>query len=204
MEAPMSRYYLVVGETLFVGILCVVAFIMFRQHPEIPNAVHADIKLADTKAQVYLQRNAAGQYQYFIWRPGGTTEKITADQLADRLYNVGTNGGIATYLGTSSKSVLIWLGIGLLGQLLFTGRMIVQWIASERKGSSVVPPMFWWMSLIGSLLLLGYFLWRRDPIGLLGQAFGSFVYLKNILWILEGNKLTAPATAEAAEPMPQH
>jgi lipid-A-disaccharide synthase-like uncharacterized protein len=40
------------------------------------------------------------------------------------------------------------------------------------------------MSLIGSLLLLAYFLWRRDPIGLLGQAFGSFVYLKNIVWIL--------------------
>ncbi len=199
----MSRAYLIVGEVLFVGILCVVAFVLFRQHPAIPNAVHADIKLADTKAQVYLQRDVAGKYQYFIWHPGGATEKVTADQLSDRLYNVGTNGGIATYLGTSSTSVLIWLGIGLFGQLLFTGRMVVQWIASERKGSSVVPPMFWWMSLIGSLLLLAYFLWRRDPIGLLGQAFGSFVYLKNILWILEGNKLTAPATAEAAEPMPQ-
>jgi lipid-A-disaccharide synthase-like uncharacterized protein len=61
--------------------------------------------------------------------------------------------------------------------------MVVQWLASERRGKSVVPPLFWWMSLMGSLLLLSYFLWRRDPIGLLGQAFGSFIYLKNILWI---------------------
>ncbi len=199
----MSRYYLVLGEVLFVSILCIVAFVLFRQHPNIPNAVHADIKLADTKAQVYLQRDSAGHYQYFIWRPGGSTEKITAEELSDRLYNVGANGGIASFLGTASTSVMVWLGIGLFGQLLFTGRMVVQWIASERKGSSVVPPMFWWMSLIGSLLLLAYFLWRRDPIGLLGQAFGSFVYLKNILWILEGKRLAPVDASDAAESMAQ-
>jgi lipid-A-disaccharide synthase-like uncharacterized protein len=201
MEARMSRSYLIIGEILFVGILCAVAFVLFRQHPAIPNAVHADIKLADTKAQVYLQRDAAGHYQYFIWRPGGATEKVTAEHLADLLYNTGANGGMAAFLGTASTSVMIWLGVGLFGQLLFTGRMVVQWIASERKGSSVVPPMFWWMSLVGSLLLLAYFLWRRDPIGLLGQAFGSFVYLKNILWILEGKRLAPEDAADAAEPM---
>jgi lipid-A-disaccharide synthase-like uncharacterized protein len=97
------------------------------------------------------------------------------------LYEAGkSSGGV---LGLSSGVVALWLAIGFLGQVLFTGRMVVQWIVSERKGKSVVPPLFWWMSLIGSLLLLSYFLWRRDPIGLLGQAFGSFVYLKNILWI---------------------
>ncbi|MGD0461746.1 MAG: lipid-A-disaccharide synthase N-terminal domain-containing protein [Tepidisphaeraceae bacterium] len=199
----MARSYLVLGEILFVAILCAVAFVLFRQHPAIANAVHADIKLADTKAQVYLQRDAAGRYQYFIWHPGGATDKVTAEQLSDQLYRAGASGGIAPYLGTASRSVLIWLGVGLFGQVLFTGRMVVQWIASERKGSSIVPPMFWWMSLVGSLLLLAYFLWRRDPIGLLGQAFGSFVYLRNILWILEGRQPTPVAAAEAAEPMTQ-
>jgi lipid-A-disaccharide synthase-like uncharacterized protein len=77
--------------------------------------------------------------------------------------------------------------------------MIVQYVASQRKGTSVVPPMFWWMSLVGSLLLLAYFLWRRDPIGLLGQAFGSFVYLRNIIWILEGYRVPARVTAETAQ-----
>ena len=80
--------------------------------------------------------------------------------------------------------------------------MIVQWVASEKRKKSVVPPLFWWMSLAGSLLLLSYFLWRRDPIGLLGQAFGIFVYLNN-LYLIYGKhhpeqiavtKETAPAT----------
>ncbi|HTW93584.1 MAG TPA: lipid-A-disaccharide synthase N-terminal domain-containing protein, partial [Tepidisphaeraceae bacterium] len=71
--------------------------------------------------------------------------------------------------------------------------------ASERQGKSVVPALFWWMSLVGSLLLLAYFLWRRDPIGLLGQAFGSFVYLKNILWIL-GESRQAELVMAKAQP----
>jgi len=82
--------------------------------------------------------------------------------------------------------------------VLFTGRMVVQWIASERRGKSIVPPLFWWMSLIGSLLLLSYFLWRRDPIGLLGQAFGSFIYLKNILWIRNEARQPVLAVSEGS------
>src|ERR1700690_2111455 len=124
----MSRSYWILGEILFVGILCAVAFLLFRQHPTVANAVHADIRLADAKAQVYLQRDAAGRYQYFIWHPGGATDKVTAEQLSDQLYRAGGSGGIAAYLGTSSTGVLFWLGVGLFGQVLFTGRMIVQWI----------------------------------------------------------------------------
>jgi lipid-A-disaccharide synthase-like uncharacterized protein len=197
----MSRSYLVLGEIVFVAILCGVAVVMFRQHPPFADAVRADIKLADFRSQVYLRRDADGQYQYFIQHPGGGIEKVTAESLADQLYRVGQRGGMASFFGASSTTVLLWLGIGLFGQLLFTGRMVVQWIASERKGSSIVPPMFWWMSLGGSLLLLAYFLWRRDPIGLLGQAFGSFIYLRNILWIVEGKRLSPVVAAEGTEPL---
>jgi lipid-A-disaccharide synthase-like uncharacterized protein len=199
----MSRFYLIVGEVLFVGILCVVAVALFRQHPPLGDAVRADIKLSDSRAQVYLQRGAGGNYQYFIWHPGGTTEKVSFEELTDRIYQSGKGGGMASILGASSTTVMFWLGLGLFGQLLFTGRMVVQWLASERKGTSIVPPMFWWMSLVGSLLLLAYFLWRRDPIGLLGQAFGSFVYLRNIIWILEGKRLGPVPATQAADPMPE-
>jgi lipid-A-disaccharide synthase-like uncharacterized protein len=76
--------------------------------------------------------------------------------------------------------------------------MLVQGLASERSGKSVVPPMFWWMSLVGSLMLLCYFMWRRDPIGLIGQAFGSFIYLKNILWIRNEGRVPALAQTEGS------
>jgi lipid-A-disaccharide synthase-like uncharacterized protein len=67
------------------------------------------------------------------------------------------------------------VGLGLLGQVLFTGRMLVQWLASEKQKRSVVPVAFWWMSLIGATMLLVYFTWRRDIVGVLGQATGWFI-----------------------------
>jgi lipid-A-disaccharide synthase-like uncharacterized protein len=199
----MSKLYLILGEVVFITILVVVAFVMFHQHPPLANAVHVDMKLANSQAQVYLQRDAGGGMQYFIWRPGGDLQKVSMDDLTSRLYDEGKASGMASVFGGGSATVLFWLGIGLFGQVLFTGRMVVQWIASERKGTSIVPPMFWWMSLVGSLLLLAYFMWRRDPIGLLGQAFGSFVYLRNIIWILEGKKLGPVQVTQVEDPMPE-
>ncbi|HAI14296.1 MAG TPA: hypothetical protein DCM28_21505, partial [Phycisphaerales bacterium] len=73
----------------------------------------------------------------------------------------------------------MWVAVGLLGQVLFTGRMIVQWIASEKSKRSVVPTAFWWMSLIGASMLITYFIWRKDVVGVLGQATGWFIYVRN-------------------------
>ena len=75
------------------------------------------------------------------------------------------------------------MALGLLGQLLFTGRMLVQWLHSERVGRSEVPPIFWWMSLGGAAMLLTYFLWRMDIVGVLGQSLGFVIYLRNIMLI---------------------
>ncbi|SEW27005.1 Uncharacterized N-terminal domain of lipid-A-disaccharide synthase [Aliiroseovarius sediminilitoris] len=77
----------------------------------------------------------------------------------------------------------IWLGIGFLGQALFTSRFLVQWIVSERRGESVVPLAFWWFSLAGGLTLLSYAIWRQDPVFILGQATGLVVYVRNLILI---------------------
>jgi len=77
----------------------------------------------------------------------------------------------------------IWLVIGFLGQALFGSRFLVQWIVSERRGESVVPLAFWYLSLGGAALLLAYAIWRQDPVFILGQSFGFLVYTRNLVLI---------------------
>lgn len=77
----------------------------------------------------------------------------------------------------------LWLGIGLLGQALFSARFLVQWIASEREKRSVVPLHFWYFSVGGGLTLLAYAIYRVDPVFILGQGAGLFVYARNLYFI---------------------
>ncbi|MEZ5885553.1 MAG: lipid-A-disaccharide synthase N-terminal domain-containing protein [Paracoccaceae bacterium] len=89
-----------------------------------------------------------------------------------------------------SRAELLWVFFGLFGQLMFTGRFLVQWIASEKAKRSVVPVMFWYFSLAGGVILLAYAIYRKDPVFVLGQSLGVFIYLRN-LWLIR--KAEAPA-----------
>jgi lipid-A-disaccharide synthase-like uncharacterized protein len=73
-----------------------------------------------------------------------------------------------------------WLALGFVGQVAFTGRFVAQWIASERAGRSVVPLLFWVLSIVGALILLAYALHRRDPVFVVGQGSGLLIYLRNL------------------------
>lgn len=77
----------------------------------------------------------------------------------------------------------IMLIIGFTGQALFFSRFLIQWIISEKKKQSVIPTIFWYLSLGGTILLLTYALFRKDPVFIIGQAFGFFVYIRNIILI---------------------
>jgi lipid-A-disaccharide synthase-like uncharacterized protein len=192
----MPRRNLILGEVAFMVILAAVTVWLFRSHSPSPDAVAVGIKLPDASSQVYLQRQSDGSLVYLIRNWNGNVQRVSTDQMSQRLYDLGQSSWSS--LGLSSPVVLFWLTVGFVGQLLFTGRFVVQYIASERKKKSVVPPVFWWFSLIGSLILLSYFLWRRDPIGLLGQAFGSFIYLRNILWIRNESRPSVLTVPEAS------
>jgi len=72
---------------------------------------------------------------------------------------------------------------GLVGNGIFSARFLVQWIASERRGESVIPVAFWYLSIAGSLVLCTYFAVRRDPVGTLAYVPNSLVYARNLYLI---------------------
>src|SRR2546428_13486649 len=78
----------------------------------------------------------------------------------------------------------LWLGVGFLGQAFFSARFLIQWIASERLGKSVVPRAFWYFSIGGGVTVLCYALWRRGPVFILGQGAGLVVYARNLYFAL--------------------
>jgi lipid-A-disaccharide synthase-like uncharacterized protein len=88
---------------------------------------------------------------------------------------------------------MMWLAFGFAAQAMFTARLLVQWLASEKAKDSVVPPSFWWLSMIGGTALGIYFLRRGDPVGLLGQMFGTLIYARN-LWLLANGRRPHAAT----------
>ncbi len=93
-----------------------------------------------------------------------------------------------------STTDLIWTGIGLGGQLLFSARFIYQWLISERARRSVVPEAFWYFSFAGGLTLLAYAVYKHDLVFMVGQSTGLVIYCRNISLIWnEKRQSMAPA-----------
>jgi lipid-A-disaccharide synthase-like uncharacterized protein len=90
----------------------------------------------------------------------------------------------------------IWLAVGLAGQLLFSARFLVQWVASERRQASTVPTAFWYLSVAGGLVLLAYAVYKADMVFIVGQAGGLLIYGRN-LWFLARRRRPADAAGDA-------
>ncbi len=82
----------------------------------------------------------------------------------------------------------IVLAVGIFGQLLFTMRFLVQWLASERAGRSVVPVTFWFFSIGGGFITLMYGLYKKEPVIIMGQALSLFIYARNLMLIAKQRK----------------
>ena len=102
-----------------------------------------------------------------------------------------------SHLSEQLHSIDFWLIIGFMGQALFTARFLVQWIASERVKKSIVPNLFWWFSVGGGTVLFIYALHRADPVFIVGQGAGLFIYLRNIYLIYNKPKTTASPDTQA-------
>lgn len=96
-------------------------------------------------------------------------------------------------LGTWLHHVFIeqfdgWIALGFLAQAMFTMRFVVQWLASEKAGKSVMPIAFWFFSIGGGVLLLIYAIQRKDPVFIAGQGLGLFIYVRNLMLIYGGKR----------------
>ncbi len=87
----------------------------------------------------------------------------------------------------------IWLIIGFLGQFLFSMRFLIQWLQSERMKKSIIPVAFWYFSVAGGVTLLAYAIHRRDPVFIVGQGSGLFIYARNLYFIFKEKKASQNA-----------
>jgi lipid-A-disaccharide synthase-like uncharacterized protein len=93
-----------------------------------------------------------------------------------------------------------WLTFGFTAQGMFFGRFLVQWLASERAGQSYIPLSFWWLSIAGSLMLLTYAIFHlHDPVIIVGQSTGAFIYVRNLLLIRKKRKAQEAAGNAAGD-----
>jgi lipid-A-disaccharide synthase-like uncharacterized protein len=89
--------------------------------------------------------------------------------------------------------------LGLIGNAAFSMRFLVQWLASERRGESVIPISFWYWSIGGSLIMFSYFVFRRDPVGVLAYLPNSIIYIRNLM-LIRKHKLAPTAAAPTQTP----
>lgn len=82
-----------------------------------------------------------------------------------------------------------WIILGFIGQIMFGSRFFVQWIASEKRGESIIPEIFWYLSMAGSAVLLIYAIYRHDPVFIMGQCSGLFIYVRNVMLIYKKKKV---------------
>ncbi len=172
-----------------------------RSAPEKEEATSGAIKLElkplpEGVDRVRLESDGAGGHWYVLELSRGGEERVRPEELAARVERDQRSRGFwFRLLNISSPIGFAWVAMGLLGQVLFTGRMLLQWLVSERSKKSVVPVGFWWLSLVGASMLLVYFVWRRDIVGVLGQCAGWVVYGRNLWLIHRERRLQRSAAA---------
>jgi lipid-A-disaccharide synthase-like uncharacterized protein len=170
------------------------------QFPTKPDALTQSIRIGNTRGVLEAFESPSSDYAFRIWMKDlpakpRVLSRTEAEALLGRTVveeTIRTNGNwLFRTLNITSWASVVWVGIGLIGQLAFSGRMILQWIVSEKKRQSVITESFWWFSLFGAVTLFSYFVWRADPIGILGQASGIVIYVRNIRLIYKKKRRDA-------------
>jgi lipid-A-disaccharide synthase-like uncharacterized protein len=172
--------------------------------PGTPGAHRYKFQLGPLKGDVEYAAAQGDRPYRVILRDGRPGEWVSGAEL-DRVVPGATlelahssTNPVFRLLNVTSWGSLAWVALGLAGQMAFFGRMAVQWVVSERRRESVVPPIFWYLSLAGGVMLFAYFVWRQDPVGVLGQTSGVVIYGRNIRLLYKQRRREARKAAKAA------
>jgi lipid-A-disaccharide synthase-like uncharacterized protein len=160
--------------------------------PSDPSALTQDVRIGNTRGLLEAFRPAgAADFQFRLWIVGGPSKdkiKVMDRAAAEERFGSAlvqetittTHNQVFRWLNITSWMSVVWVGIGFIGQLAFSGRMVIQWLTSEKHRRSVITESFWWFSLFGGVTLFSYFIWRQDPVAIMGQASGIVIYIRNI------------------------
>lgn len=179
--------------------------------PTRPGALLQEIRIGNDRGYVEIATDpgASEPTCRVLFRDHVPAKAMTMTQAEDLLGKSRIQQTIAqshnrvfSLLKITSWTGVVWLSIGLIGQIAFSGRMILQWITSEKKRQSIITESFWWFSLFGSVTLFSYFVWRQEPIGMLGQASGVVIYARNLRLIYKQKRRTARDAARVADANP--
>ena len=165
-----------------------------------PDALTSELRLGDMRGVLEAAKNPGESDYTFraLWRDQSSPPQPISRAQAEAAFGpeavaltiTPRTNWVFKLLNITSWTNLVWVGIGLIGQLAFSGRMVLQWIVSERKRESIISESFWWFSLFGGITLFSHFVWRADPIGILGQATGIVIYARNIRLIYKAKRRT--------------
>lgn len=178
-----------VAAALLISAAIVLAAVVVEALPAAPDASDETVELRvkplpDGVKKMRIETVGDGSHWVVITSIDGTEERLRPDEFIARI-DRDTRGRRFFYrlLNITGPIGIAWVLLGLVGQVAFAGRMVLQWLVSEKEKRSVVPVAFWWMSLTGASMMLIYFIWRRDIIGVLGQTTGWMIYVRN-LWLI--------------------
>lgn len=163
----------------------------------------SEIVMGPQKGLVEVTRHVGTDPTFrVLWRGGYESPEMSAAQFR-QTFGDGAFASISTaapndlfrVLHITNWWSLAWVGIGFVGQIAFMGRQLVQWVTSEKHRQSIVPPAFWWFSLVGGVMLFAYFVWRQDAVAVLGQSTGVVIYARNLRLIYKHQRRQREAHA---------
>ncbi|MEO1008439.1 MAG: lipid-A-disaccharide synthase N-terminal domain-containing protein [Planctomycetota bacterium] len=174
-------------------------------------AIGVPFRIGTERGKVEVLPQSGGGHRFRVLYRNGETlgpmgDRAFAERFGESMHAsvlANRDNWIFRLLNITHWGSLVWVAVGLGAQLAFFGRMLIQWVVSEKKRDSVVPEAFWWLSLLGGVGLFAYFVWRQDPVGVLGQSTGVVIYARNLRLIHKQRRRTqrrAPAHAHSDAP----
>ncbi len=174
-----------------------------------PEAARIELSLGAARIGVEQRASEAGGFEYHFvgdrdlealtWIDDARFQAIVNDRMTAWQARPALERTLLGFFNISSWGNFVWIVVGLTGQACFFGRMLVQWVVSEKSRRSVVPAVFWWMSFFGGATLFAYFVWRTDIVGVLGQSTGVVIYARNLRLIHKHNRRVRRDEAKSRE-----